>query len=299
MGTPAFAVPTLEALIVAGHEIAAVYTQPPRPAGRGQQLRPSPIQARAETAGIPVRCPRSLKDGAEQHTFAALDLDVAVVVAYGLLLPQAVLDAPRHGCFNVHASLLPRWRGAAPIHRALMAGDDETGVAIMKMDAGLDTGPVALEGRIAITPTDTTGTLHDRLAELGAALMVDALARLGAGTLTLTPQPKAGATYAKKLERAEEKIDWRRPAAETLRLIRALAPVPGAHVELGGERIKVFAAEPVARSGAPGTTLDDALLVACGEDALRLLRLQRPGKAAMSADEFLRGRAVPAGTKLG
>lgn len=299
MGTPAFAVPTLDALIAAGHEMAAVYTQPPRPAGRGKALRPSPVQQRAEAAGIPVRTPKTLRDESEQRTFAALGLDAAIVVAYGLLLPKPILDAPRHGCFNVHASLLPRWRGAAPIHRAIMAGDAETGVAIMKMDVGLDTGPVALEGRMAILPEDTTGTLHDKLATQGARLMTEALARLETGRLVLAPQAATGATYARKIESAEEKIDWTKPADDIARLVRALAPAPGAYFELGSERIKVFDAEIAVGGGPAGVTLDEALTVACGAGSLRLAKLQRPGKAAMATGDFLRGRAVPAGTRLG
>ena len=298
MGTPAFAVPVLDALIAAKHEIAAVYTQPPRPAGRGHKLRPSPAQERAEAAGLAVRHPPNFKDRATLDAFAALGLDAAVVVAYGLILPKAVLDVPRHGCFNVHASLLPRWRGAAPIHRAILAGEAETGVAVMRMDPGLDTGPVALMRRVAIGPRETTGTLHDTLAQAGATLMVEALALLEAGTLGLQAQPADGATYARKIEPNEERIDWTRSAGDIDRQVRALSPFPGAYCELGGERVKVFAAEPVeGRVGAPpGTLLDDRLAVACGAGALRLMRLQRPGKAAMDASDFLRGRPVAPGT---
>lgn len=236
MGTPAFAVPVLDALIDAGHEIAAVYCQPPRPAGRGQKPRPSPVEARAEALCLPLRMPLSLKEAAEQQAFAALGADVAVVVAYGLILPQAVLDAPRLGCLNIHASLLPRWRGAAPIHRAILAGDAETGVAIMRMEAGLDTGPVLLREAVMIGAQETTGALHDRLSGLGARLIVEALDRLD--TLRPVPQAKTGVSYAAKIDKAEARVDWRRPAVEVDRLIRGLAPFPGAWCEMGGARVK-------------------------------------------------------------
>ena len=298
MGTPDFAVPILEALRAAGHEIAAVYTQPPRPAGRGHQPQPSPVARAAAAAGIPVRTPARL-DAAEVEAFRALVLDAAVVAAYGLILPPTVLGAPRLGCINVHASLLPRWRGAAPIQRALLAGDSETGVTIMQMDAGLDTGPMLLKEAVPIGPKATAQELHDRLAALGASLVVRALAGLAAGTLAAVQQPAEGVTYAKKLAREEGRLDWRKTAAELERAVRALNPAPGVWLEHGGERIKVLAAEIVAAaSGAPGTVLDAALTVACGSGALRLTRLQRPGRAPMEADALLRGFAIPAGTRL-
>ena len=298
MGTPDFAVPILEALRAAGHEIAAVYTQPPRPAGRGHQPQPSPVARAAAAAGIPVRTPARL-DAAEVEAFRALVLDAAVVAAYGLILPPTVLGAPRLGCINVHASLLPRWRGAAPIQRALLAGDSETGVTIMQMDAGLDTGPMLLKEAVPIGPKATAQELHDRLAALGASLVVRALAGLAAGTLAAVQQPAEGVTYAKKLAREEGRLDWRKTAAELERAVRALNPAPGVWLQHGGERIKVLAAEIVAAaSGAPGTVLDAALTVACGSGALRLTRLQRPGRAPMEADALLRGFAIPAGTRL-
>jgi len=298
MGTPDFAVPILEALRAAGHEIAAVYTQPPRPAGRGHQPQPSPVARAAAAAGIPVRTPARL-DAAEVEAFRALVLDAAVVAAYGLILPPTVLGAPRLGCINVHASLLPRWRGAAPIQRAILAGDSETGVTIMQMDAGLDTGPMLLKEAVPIGPKATAQELHDRLAALGASLVVRALAGLAAGTLAAVQQPAEGVTYAKKLAREEGRLDWRKTAAELERAVRALNPAPGVWLEHGGERIKVLAAEIVAAaSGAPGTVLDAALTVACGSGALRLTRLQRPGRAPMEADALLRGFAIPAGTRL-
>jgi len=296
MGTPAFAVPVLDALVAAGHEIAAVYCQPPRPAGRGQKPRPSPVAARAGALGIALRTPVSLKGVAEQEAFAALGADVAVVVAYGLILPRAVLDAPRLGCLNIHASLLPRWRGAAPIHRAIMAGDAETGVCIMRMEAGLDTGPVLLRRAVPIGACETTGALHDRLSEIGAALIVEALARLD--DLSPVPQPEAGVSYAAKIDKAEARVDWRRPAVELDRLIRGLSPFPGAWCELGGARVKLLGACLAEGTGAPGEVLDDALTVACGTGAVRLLRLQRAGRAAQDGPEFLRGMALPRGAFL-
>ena len=298
MGTPDFAVGVLDALIEAGHDIAAVYTQPPRRAGRGKKERPTPVGARAAELGLEVRTPLNFRDAADREALAALNADVAVVVAYGLLLPQAVLDTPRHGCFNLHASLLPRWRGAAPIQRAIMAGDAETGVCVMRMEAGLDTGPVALTARTPIAAGDTAATLHDRLAEIGAPLMVEALAMLEAGTLTLTPQPEDG-VYAPKIDKAEAKIDWSRPAAEVDRTIRGLSPFPGAWFELGGERVKALLSECADGAGAPGEALDDELTIACGEGAVRLLRLQRAGKGAMNAPDFLRGTPVAKGGTLG
>ncbi|ARE84637.1 methionyl-tRNA formyltransferase [Roseovarius mucosus] len=297
MGTPDFSVPVLEALVAAGHEVAAVYCQPPRPAGRGKKDRPSPVQARAEALGLPVRHPVSLKEAVAQAEFAALKADVVVVVAYGLILPQAVLDAPTRGCLNIHASLLPRWRGAAPIHRAIMAGDTETGVCIMQMEAGLDTGPVLLREPVAIGPQETTGELHDRLSALGARLIVAALERLDA--LTPEPQPEAGVTYAAKIDKSEARVDWTRPATEVDRLIRGLSPFPGAWCEVGGERIKLLCSAMAEAHGAPGVVLADGLTVACGTGSVRLLRLQRAGRAAQDADEFLRGMPLPRGTQLG
>lgn len=297
MGTPDFAVPALEALVAAGHEIAAVYSQPPRPAGRGQKDRPSPVQARAEALGLPVRTPRSLRDPEAQADFAALRPDAAVVVAYGLILPQAVLDAPARGCLNIHASLLPRWRGAAPIHRAVIAGDAETGVSIMQMEAGLDTGPVLLREATPIGPEDTTGTLHDRLAEIGARLVVAALARLD--SLASEPQPEAGASYAAKIDKAEAEVDWARPAPEIDRQIRGLSPFPGAWTLVRGQRVKLLASRQAQGQGAPGTVLDAALTVACGTGALRLTRLQRAGRGAQGTEEFLRGFPVEPGETLG
>ena len=302
LGTPDFAVPCLEALAEAGHEIACVYSQPPRPAGRGQQPRPSPVQAFAETAGWPVRHPVSLKGPEEQAAFAALRLDAAVVVAYGLILPPAVLAAPRLGCLNLHASLLPRWRGAAPIQHAILAGDRQTGVTIMQVDAGLDTGPMLLQEALPIGPVATAATLHDALAALGARMMVEALAGLAQGELTPHPQPAEGATYAAKLDRAEGRLEWHNSAVDLERRVRAFTPWPGVFAALPGrkaaERIKVLAAEVVEGSGVPGTLLDDRLTIACGEGALRLTAVQRAGKAAMAAEEFLRGFPLAPGTRL-
>ncbi|SFH90137.1 methionyl-tRNA formyltransferase [Albimonas pacifica] len=300
MGTPDFSVPILRALHAAGHEIAAVYCQPPRPAGRGKKPRPSPVQAAAEALGLEVRHPVSLKGEAEQAAFAALEAEAAVVVAYGLILPRAVLDAPRLGCWNLHASLLPRWRGAAPIQRAIMAGDAETGVGVMRMEPGLDTGPVLAEARTPIGAQDTAQTLHDRLSELAAGLIVAALPAIAAGEAP-TPQAEAGVLYAAKIDKAEARIDWTRPAEEIDRLVRGLSPFPGAWCEIAGERVKVLLAAPEAApaSAAPGETLDDALLVACGAGALRLLRVQRPGRGPMEAQELLRGFKVPKGERLG
>ncbi|MFN4164553.1 MAG: methionyl-tRNA formyltransferase [Ferrovibrio sp.] len=299
MGTPDFAVPVLEAFIANGDEIVAVYSQPPRPAGRGQKLTPSPVQACAEKHGLTVRHPVSLKSPDAQAEFAALNVDAAVVVAYGLLLPKPVLDAPRLGCFNLHASLLPRWRGAAPIQRAIMAGDSETGVCAMQMDVGLDTGPVLACERVAIGPRMTVSELHDELARVGAPLMVRSLHDFAAGKIKPQPQPQDGVTYAAKLAKDEGRIDWTKSAAEIDRMVRALNPGPGTFFELNGERIKVLAAEPVAGRGMAGTTLDDAGTVACGDGALKLLRLQRPSKSAVSIADFLHGFALPRGTALG
>ena len=301
MGTPAFAVSTLDALYASGHAIAAAYTQPPRAAARGHKLRPTPVAVRAEAAGIEVRTPASLKPAEAQAAFAALGADLAVTVAYGLILPSAVLAAPRLGCINAHASLLPRWRGAAPIQRAIMAGDELSGVTIMRMDEGLDTGPILMAERVPIGPETTGGALHDTLAALSARMVLDAVEALAAGRLAETPQPADGATYAAKLEKNEAAIDWRAPAARIERRVRALAPAPGAWFVHEGERIKVLAAETAAEASdaAPGTILDPALTVACGGgSALRPTRLQRAGKAAMETDAFLRGRPIAAGTRL-
>lgn len=296
MGTPEFSVPVLDALVEAGHEIAAVYCQPPRQAGRGKKERPTPVHARAAELGLEVRHPVSLKGAEDQADFAALNADVAVVVAYGLILPQAILDAPAQGCLNIHASLLPRWRGAAPIHRAIMSGDAETGICIMQMEAGLDTGPVLLREETAIEAEETTAQLHDRLSDMGAALIVEALAKLP--TLTPEVQPEDGVTYASKIDKAEAAIDWSAPAAEVDRKIRGLSPFPGAFVEFDGQRIKLLASRLVAGEGAPGEVLDDQLTVACGSGAVQLLRLQRAGKAAQDAEVFLRGLPLPKGTQL-
>lgn len=296
MGTPDFSVPVLDALVLAGHEIAAVYCQPPRPAGRGKKDRPSPVQQRAEALGLLVRHPVSLKTAEAQAEFAALDADVAVVVAYGLILPQAVLDAPKSGCLNIHASLLPRWRGAAPIHRAIMAGDVETGVCIMQMEAGLDTGPVLLRAATPIRTTETTIELHDRLSAMGAELIVEALRHLP--DLQPEPQPEEGVTYASKIDKAEARIDWSRPATEVDRQIRGLSPFPGAWFDLGGTRVKVLASKLADGEGAAGEVLDDTLRVGCGEGAVQLIRLQRAGKAAQDAQTFQRGAQIAAGTVL-
>jgi methionyl-tRNA formyltransferase len=296
MGTPEFSVPVLEALVAAGHEIACVYCQPPRPAGRGKKDRPTPVHARALELGLEVRHPVSLKGEAAQAEFAALEADIAVVVAYGLILPQAVLDAPKFGCLNIHASLLPRWRGAAPIHRAIMAGDAETGVCIMQMEAGLDTGPVLLREAVEIGAEEVTAGLHDRLSELGARLIVEALERLP--KLEPEVQPEDGVTYASKIDKGEARVDWSRPAEEVDRLIRGLSPFPGAFVEVEGERLKLLASRLGDGQGRPGEVLDDALTVACGQGAVQLLRLQRAGKGAQDAEEFLRGRPLLKGTQL-
>ena len=296
MGTPDFAVPALRALHAAGHEIAAVYCQPPRPAGRGQQPRPCPVQRAAEQLGLPVRSPARLKrDPEAQAEFAALGLDAAVVAAYGLILPEAMLAAPARGCLNIHASLLPAWRGAAPIQAAILAGDTMTGVTIMQMDAGLDTGAMLLAEPVPITPTTNAAMLHDQLAELGARLILRALAE----NPPPVPQPSEGASYAPRLTREDGRLDWSRDAASLDRQVRAMTPWPGSFTTLGGEMLKVLAATPAEAAGPPGTVLDDALLVACGEGALRLLRVQAPGRAALDAASFLRGRKLPPGTRLG
>ncbi|AGH48326.1 methionyl-tRNA formyltransferase [Sphingomonas sp. MM-1] len=295
MGTPDFAVPTLDALAAAGHDIAAVYCQPPRRAGRGKALSPSPVHRRAEKMGIAVRHPASLKGEEEQAAFAALDLDAAVVAAYGLILPQAILAAPKLGCLNVHASLLPRWRGAAPIHRAILAGDARTGVTIMQMERGLDTGPMLATVETEVNGK-TGGGLTAELAEKGAALMVAVLADIG--RYPPVPQPEEGVTYAAKIDKAEARIDFAQDAAAIERQVRAFNPAPGAFFEHQGERIRVLAAETIDRAGAPGTVLNDTLLIACGSGAIRPTQVQRAGRGAMAAAELLRGFSIPAGTVL-
>ncbi|MBX7501969.1 methionyl-tRNA formyltransferase [Qipengyuania sp. YG27] len=297
MGSPEFAVPTLQALVDAAHEVVCVYTQPPRPGGRrGKELTPTPVHQRASDLGIEVRHPTSLKSTEEQEAFAALDADIAVVAAYGLILPQAILDAPRLGCLNVHASILPHWRGAAPIHRAVMAGDPVTGVTIMQMEAGLDTGPMIAFARTPIEDK-TTGELTEELAEIGAQLMVGTLIDLKA--LHPLPQDDAEATYAAKIDKAEARIDWSRSAEEVVRQIHGLSPFPGAWCEMDGQRVKLLRAELVEGSGKPGEVLDERLAIACGEGALRPVELQRAGKPRMDLDTFLRGNAVAKGTVLG
>ncbi|WP_375289392.1 methionyl-tRNA formyltransferase [Qipengyuania sp.] len=295
MGTPDFAVPTLAALHDAAHEIVAVYTQPPRPAGRGKKLQPSPVQKEAEIRHLEVRSPTSLKSAEEQERFAALEADLAVVAAYGLILPQAILDAPRHGCLNVHASLLPRWRGAAPVQRAILAGDPQTGITLMQMEAGLDTGPMLATARVQVDGK-TAGELTAELAEVGAQLMVGTLTELGA--LHAIAQDDEHATYAKKIDKAEARIDWSQEAEQVERQVRAFAPAPGAFFEYEGERYRILAAEIADGSGTPGEVLDDALTIACGTGALRPHTIQRAGKPAMETAALLRGKAIPAGTML-
>lgn len=297
MGTPDFAVPALRALVDAGHEIAAVYTQPPRPAGRGKRPRPSPVHAAGATMGLDVRTPATLRDPAAQADFAALGLEAAVVVAYGLILPRPILEAPKHGCINIHASLLPRWRGAAPIQRAIMNGDTETGISIMKMDEGLDTGPVIAARAVPIGRHDTAADLHDRLAGLGAEMIVEVLA--DPAGWRLQPQDDAAATYAPKIDKAEARIDWALPAARIDRQIRALSPFPGAWTTLDGARLKLLLSEPAEGAGPPGEVIGPGLVVACGEGAVRILKLQRAGRAAMGAEEFLRGTGDLVGRRLG
>jgi methionyl-tRNA formyltransferase len=301
MGTPDFAVPTLAAVLAAGHVVAAVYTRAPRPAGRGMAERKSPVHLHAEGAGLAVLTPRSLKGEAEQLAFRAHQADAGVVVAYGLILPRPVLDAPRRGCFNLHASALPRWRGAAPIARAVMAGDAATAASIMRMEEGLDTGPVCLVQPVPIGAEMTAGELHDVLAERGARLMVQALAEIERGELRCMPQSDAGVTYAAKIDKAETGIDFTRPAAEVHNHVRGLSPFPGAWLAVGDkrERVKVLHTQIAPGSGTPGTVLDGALTVACGEGAVQILQLQRAGKRPMSATELLRGFPLPAGTRLG
>jgi methionyl-tRNA formyltransferase len=302
MGTPDFAVPVLSEILTAGHEVAAVYTQPPRPAGRGMSERKSAVHAFADGAGIPVVAPKTLKGEAEQRAFVRHRAEVAVVVAYGLILPKPVLEAPRHGCLNLHASALPRWRGAAPIQRAIMSGDSETAATVMRMETGLDTGPVCLEERVPIAPDLTAGELHDLLAGRGARLMARALANLERGTLTCRTQATEGVTYAAKIGKDEGRIDFSRPAGQVYNHIRGLSPVPGAWFEVPGgdkpERIKVTRVSLAKGAGAPGTVLDDRLTIACGEGAIRVLEAQRAGKRPMAAEELLRGFALLPGTRL-
>ncbi|WP_026619603.1 methionyl-tRNA formyltransferase [Ensifer sp. WSM1721] len=303
MGTPEFSVPTLLALAGAGHEIVAAYTQPPRPAGRrGLDFKKSPVHEAAEHLGVPVLTPVNFKDAADRQVFRDFDADVAVVVAYGLLLPEEILSGTRHGCYNGHASLLPRWRGAAPIQRAIMAGDRETGMMVMKMDKGLDTGPVALTRTVAIDETMTAGELHDRMMQVGAELMTQAMAKLEAGELTLTPQPEEGVVYAAKISKDETRIDFTRAAEEVHNHIRGLSPFPGAwfELEIAGrmERIKVVGSERVEGTGAAGLVLDDALTIACGEGAVRPTRLQRAGGKVLAVADFLRGTPLAPGTRI-
>jgi methionyl-tRNA formyltransferase len=303
MGTPDFAVPTLCEIVGAGHDVAAVYTRAPKPAGRGMALQPSPVEREARRFGLPVLTPKTLRTPEAEAAFRAHSADAAVVVAYGLILPRPILDAVPLGCFNLHASLLPRWRGAAPINRAVMAGDNETGVMAMRMEEGLDTGPVAMAERLPIAPEATAGDLHDVLARLGADLMVRALGALERGTLTLTPQPDAGVTYAAKIDKTETRIDWTRPWRVVHDHIRGLSPFPGAWFELAQDgkplRVKVLRTTRGEGTGAPGTLLDDRLTVACGGGAVRILDLQRAGARAMQAEEFLRGTPLAPGTRFG
>ncbi len=302
MGTPDFSVPVMTEILGQGHQIVAVYTRAPKPAGRGMDLRPSPVHALADKFAIPVFTPKTLRNDEEIRRFTALEADVAVVVAYGLILPKAVLDAPRLGCLNLHASLLPRWRGAAPIQRAIMAGDKETGVMVMKMEEGLDTGPVGMAERMTITPDMSASDLHDRLSLIGADLMVRALAAQSRESLHFTVQSEDGVTYAHKIEKAEARIDWKRSAADLDNHIRGLSPFPGAFFEVdfgkGAERIKVLRSKLVSGHGVPGTLLDDALTIACGDGALQIMDVQRAGKAPMKADEFLRGARLSKGIIL-
>jgi methionyl-tRNA formyltransferase len=299
LGSAPFSVPTLAALFDAGHEVCAVYSQPPRASGRGHQVTRSPVHALAEARGVPVHTPMTLKDDVEQRRFAALSLDAAIVAAYGLILPRAILKAPRLGCLNVHASLLPRWRGAAPIQRAILAGDVETGVTIMAMEVGLDTGPMLLSRAVPITPETTAAALQEALAQLGAEMMLEALEGVAAGLLKPRPQANVGVTYAAKVERDDGRIDWQQPAVVIDRMVRAFDPWPAVWFSFRGERIRVRAAAVVEAEGSPGTVLDDEATVACGSHALRLLVLQRPGRAAMAAPAFQRGFPLPAGSRLG
>jgi methionyl-tRNA formyltransferase len=303
MGTPDFAVPTLAAIAGRGHDVAAVYTRPPQPAGRGMALRPSPVESEARRCGIAVLTPKTLRSPEAQQEFRAHRADAAVVVAYGLILPKPVLDAPRLGCFNLHASALPRWRGAAPINRAIMAGDTETGAVAMRMEEGLDTGPMAMTARVAIAPDMTAGELHDELARVGADLMVRTLDALAHGALQLMPQPKEGITYAAKIDKGETRIDWTKPWQAVHNHCRGLSPFPGAWFAVPGApkdaaRVKVLRTTRGKGAGPPGTVIDDKLTIACGDGALRILELQRAGRQPMKAEEFLRGTALAAGTRL-
>jgi methionyl-tRNA formyltransferase len=303
MGTPDFSVPTLLELVAHGHEIAAVYTRVPKPGGRGMRLQPTPVEVEARRLGIPVLTPKTLRTPEALEDFRAHEADAAVVVAYGMILPQAILDAPKLGCYNLHASLLPRWRGAAPINRAIMAGDTESGVMVMKMDVGLDTGDVAMAERLPITDAMTASELHDALSRLGADLMVRAMAALERGSLRLVKQSEQGVTYAAKVEKAEARIDWSKPAREVLRHIHGLSPFPGAWSEIvgGGDaaRVKILRCELAKGSGEPGSVVDDQLTIACGEGAVRIIELQRAGKAPMKAAEFLRGTPLKPPARLG
>jgi methionyl-tRNA formyltransferase len=298
MGTPDFAVPTLIELAARGHEISAVYTRTPKPAGRGMDMQVTPVEREARRLGLPVHTPKTLRDEVAQAAFRAHEADAAVVVAYGLILPKPILEAPRLGCFNVHASLLPRWRGAAPINRAVMAGDAESGVTIMQMDEGLDTGAMAMIERMPILPDTTAGELHDALSPLGADLMLRALAAAERGSLSLTPQPAEGVTYAEKVSKAETRIDWSKPWREVHDHVRGLSPFPGAWFELDGVRVKALRSTRGEGAGAPGTALDDKLTIACGDGAVRLVQVQRAGKEPMGVEEFLRGTRVDAGTRV-
>ena len=299
MGTAGFAVPSLRALAAGPHEVVVAYTQPARPAGRGLKARLSPVHAAAAELGLTVRTPTSLKDPAEQEALAAARADLAVVAAYGLILPRSILETPRLGCINLHASLLPRWRGAAPIQRALLAGDSETGVTIIQMEPSLDTGPILAMERVPIAPDATAASLHDTLAELAAQMVGPAIAGLDCGRIVPRPQPADGVTYAPKIDKAEARLDWSRPAAFLHRQLRALNPWPGCWTDIDGQRLLVLEGEPVAGRGAPGEVLDNRLTIACGEGALRLTTVQRAGGRPMSADAFLRGFPLPAGARLG
>lgn len=302
MGTPDFAAVALDAVVQAGHQVVAVYSQPPRPAGRGQKERPSPVQARAEALNLPVHTPRSLRTAESQELFSSHHADIAVVAAYGLILPLPILEAPRLGCINIHGSLLPRWRGAAPIQRAIMEGDQDSGITIMQMEAGLDTGPMLLRRAVPISDTTTAAELHDALAALGAEMVVEALAALAAGSLSARPQPQDGVTYAAKIDKAEARILWDHPAPHVARHINGLSPFPGAWFEANGERIKALRAEVItgSASAAPGQVLDDQLAIACAAGtAIRLLRVQRPGKAPLDAQALLRGWHLPPQSQLG
>ena len=299
MGTAAFAVPSLLALAAGRHALVAVYSQPARPAGRGLAARPSPVAHAALRLGLPVRCPASLRDPETQAAFAALNADLAVVAAYGLILPRPILDAPRLGCINLHASLLPRWRGAAPIQRALLAGDRATGITIIQLEPALDSGPILAMERIPITPDSTATSLHDALADLAGAMVGPTIADLASGRARPRPQPEEGVTYAAKLDKAEGRLDWQQPAAALERRLRALNPWPGCWTELQGQRLRVLAGEVTEGEGAPGTVLDERLTIACGEGALRLTRLQRAGGRPLASADFLRGFAVPRGSRLG